>query len=101
VLHGASSVIPEYVDMCNQFGGNLSGAQGVPEALLRQAASLGVCKINVDSDLRLAMTGTLRRYFAQNPEHFDPRQYLGPARTAITEIVAHKIRNVMGCSGKA
>jgi fructose-bisphosphate aldolase class II len=101
VLHGASSVIPEYVDMINKFGGNMPGAQGVPEEMLRKAASMAVCKINIDSDLRLAFTGTLRKYFAENPGHFDPRQYLGPARTAIKEMVKHKLVNVLGCNGKA
>ncbi|HPD00917.1 MAG TPA: class II fructose-1,6-bisphosphate aldolase [Acetivibrio sp.] len=101
VLHGASSVIPEYVDMINNNGGNMPGAKGVPEDMLRKAASMAVCKINIDSDLRLAMTGTIRKYFAENPSHFDPRQYLGPARSAIKELVKHKIINVLGCDGKA
>ncbi len=101
VLHGASSVIPEYVEMINQYGGSMPGAQGVPEAKLRQAAKSAVCKINIDSDLRLAMTGTLRKYFAENPSHFDPRQYLKPARTAIKDMVKHKIEVVLGCAGKA
>ena len=101
VLHGASSVIPAYVDMINQFGGSMPGAQGVPEEMLRQAASLAVCKINIDSDLRLAMTGTVRKYFAENPTHFDPRQYLSPARAAIKELVKNKLVNVLGCNGKA
>jgi fructose-bisphosphate aldolase class II len=101
VLHGASSVIPEYVDMINKFGGNMPGAQGVPEEMLRKAASMSVCKINIDSDLRLAMTGTLRKYFAENPSHFDPRQYLSPARAAIKELVKNKLVNVLGCDGKA
>ncbi|HOM02200.1 MAG TPA: class II fructose-1,6-bisphosphate aldolase [Acetivibrio sp.] len=101
VLHGASSVMPEYVEMINKFGGNMPGAKGVPEDMLRKAASMAVCKINIDSDLRLAMTGTIRKYFAENPSHFDPRQYLGPARSAIKEMVKHKIVNVLGCDGKA
>jgi fructose-bisphosphate aldolase, class II len=101
VLHGASSVIPEYVDMINKFGGNMPGAQGVPETMLRQAAKMAVCKINIDSDLRLAMTGTIRKYFAENPTHFDPRQYLSPARAAIKELVKNKIVNVLGCNDKA
>ncbi len=101
VLHGASSVIPEYVDMINQFGGQMPGAKGVPEDMLRKAASMAVCKINIDSDLRLAMTATIRKYFAENPSHFDPRQYLGPARTAIKDLVRHKLVHVLGCSGKA
>ena len=101
VLHGASSVIPEFVDMINKYGGNMPGAQGVPENLLRQAAKSAVCKINIDSDLRLAMTGTIRKYFAEHPDHFDPRQYLKPAREAIKQMVAHKIVDVLGCDNKA
>ncbi len=101
VLHGASSVIPEFVDMINANGGQMPGAKGVPEDMLRKAASMAVCKINIDSDLRLAMTGTIRKYFAENPSHFDPRQYLGPARTAIKGLVKHKLVNVLGCNGKA
>ncbi|NLC84472.1 MAG: class II fructose-1,6-bisphosphate aldolase [Ruminococcaceae bacterium] len=101
VLHGASSVIPEYVQMINQYGGNMPDAIGVPEEMLRKAATMAVCKINIDSDLRLAMTGSIRKYLAENPSHFDPRQYLAPARTAIKEMVAHKIQNVLGCAGKA
>ena len=101
VLHGASSVMPEYVKMINEYGGNLPGAQGVPEDLLRKAATMAVCKINVDSDLRLAMTGMIRKHFAEHPDHFDPRQYLKPAREALRDMVRHKIVNVMGCNGKA
>jgi fructose-bisphosphate aldolase class II len=101
VLHGASSVIPEYIEMINKFGGDMPDAIGVPEEMLRQAARMSVCKINIDSDLRLAMTATIRKYFADNPGHFDPRQYLGPARTAIKGMVAHKIKDVLGCDGKA
>jgi fructose-bisphosphate aldolase, class II len=101
VLHGASSVIPEYVEMINKFGGSMPGAQGVPEEMLRKAAAMSVCKINIDSDLRLAMTGSLRKYFAENPSHFDPRQYLSPARAAIKELVKNKLINVLGCNGKA
>jgi len=101
VLHGASSVIPEYVDMINKFGGDMPGAQGVPEEMLRQAAGSAVCKINIDSDIRLAVTGTLRKYFHDNPSHFDPRQYLSPARAAVKAMVAHKIKNVLGSEGKA
>ncbi len=101
VLHGASSVIPEFVEMINKFGGDMPGAQGVPEEMLRQAARSAVCKINIDSDLRLAMTGTIRKYFAENPSHFDPRQYLKPARSAIKDMVRHKIEVVLGCAGKA
>lgn len=101
VLHGASSVIPEYVEMINKFGGEMPGAKGVPEEMLRKAASMAVCKINIDSDLRLAMTASIRKYFAENPSHFDPRQYLGPARSAIKELVKNKLINVLGCAGKA
>jgi len=101
VLHGASSVMPEYVEMINKFGGNMPGAKGVPEEMLRQAAKMAVCKINIDSDLRLALTGSIRKYFAENPSHFDPRQYLSPARAAIKEVVKHKLINVLGCDGKA
>ena len=101
VLHGASSVIPEFVDMVNQYGGNMPGAQGVPEDMLRKAASMAVCKINIDSDLRLAMTACIRKYFAEHPDHFDPRQYLKPARVAIKDMVAHKLVDVLGCDGKA
>ncbi len=101
VLHGASSVMPEYVEIINKFGGDMPGAKGVPEDMLRKAASMAVCKINIDSDLRLAMTATIRKYFAENPAHFDPRQYLGPARAAIKEVVKHKLVNVLGCNGKA
>lgn len=101
VLHGASSVIPEFVDIINKNGGDMPGAQGVPEHMLRQAAKSAVCKINIDSDLRLAMTAMIRQHFAQNPSHFDPRQYLKPARAAIKELVKHKIEAVLGCAGKA
>ncbi|MEG0751122.1 MAG: class II fructose-1,6-bisphosphate aldolase [Oscillospiraceae bacterium] len=100
VLHGASSVIPEFVKMINQFGGDMPDAIGIPEDMLRQAAKMAVCKINIDSDLRLAMTGTIRKYFAENPSHFDPRQYLKPAREAIKNMVAHKINTVLGSAGK-
>ena len=100
VLHGASSVVPEYVKMINQNGGKMDDAIGIPEEMLRKAAAKAVCKINIDSDLRLAMTGVLRKYFADNPSHFDPRQYLSPARSAIKEMVAHKIKTVLGCGGK-
>ena len=101
VLHGASSVIPEYVDMINANGGDMPDAIGIPEDMLRQAARSAVCKINIDSDLRLAMTGTIRKYFNENPSHFDPRQYLKPARAAISDLVKKKIVNVLGCDGKA
>ena len=101
VLHGASSVIPKYVDIINANGGQLKDAIGVPEDQLRQAAKLAVCKINIDSDLRLAMTASIREYMALHPDHFDPRQYLKPARQAIEDMVAHKIVDVLGCDGKA
>ena len=101
VLHGASSVIPEFVDEINKYGGKMDGALGVPEEMLRQAASMAVCKINIDSDLRLAMTAAIRKHFAENPSDFDPRQYLKPARAAIKEMVRHKLLNVLGCNGKA
>ena len=101
VLHGASTVMPEFVRECNQYGGQLPGAQGVPEDMLNQAGKLGVCKINIDTDLRLAMTASIRKFFVEKPEEFDPRLYLGPARDAIKDMVKHKMRNVLGCSGKA
>lgn len=101
VLHGASSVIPKYLDMCNQYGAKIPGAKGVPEDMLRKAATYGVCKINVDTDLRMAMTAAIRKVFAEEPVEFDPRKYLGPGRSAIEEIVQHKIKNVFGCSGSA
>lgn len=101
VLHGASSVTQEFVKMINENGGAMPDAIGIPEDMLRKAAGMAVCKINIDSDLRLAMTGTIRKYFAENPSHFDPRQYLKPAREAIKGLVKHKIVDVLGCNGKA
>ncbi len=101
VLHGASSVVQEYVKMINDNGGAMPDAIGIPEDMLRQAAGMAVCKINIDSDLRLAMTATIREYFAENPSHFDPRQYLKPARENIKNMVKHKIVDVLGCDGKA
>ena len=101
VLHGSSSVPQNFVDEINKYGGNMPGAIGVPEDQLRQAARSAVCKINIDSDLRLAMTATIRKYFAEHPADFDPRQYLKPARAAIKEMVKHKITDVLGCAGKA
>lgn len=101
VLHGASSVLPELVEMINKYGGQMPGAKGVPEEMLRKAASMAVCKINIDSDLRLAMTGSIRKHLAENPADFDPRQYLKPARENIKNVVKHKIVSVLGCSGKA
>ncbi|MCQ2609351.1 MAG: class II fructose-1,6-bisphosphate aldolase [Lachnospiraceae bacterium] len=100
VLHGSSSVPKEFVDMINENGGNMPGAIGVPEDQLRQAARLSVCKINIDSDIRLAMTGNIRKYFHDHPDHFDPRQYLKPARQAVKDMVAHKIKDVLGCDNK-
>ncbi|NLZ65235.1 MAG: class II fructose-1,6-bisphosphate aldolase [Clostridiales bacterium] len=100
VLHGASSVPQNLVEVINKYGGNMPGAKGVPEDMLRKAASMAVCKINIDSDIRMAITATIRKYFSENPSHFDPRQYLGPARLAVKEIVAHKIRNVLGSSNQ-
>ena len=101
VLHGASSVIPEFVEIINQYGGSMPDAIGIPEEMLRQAATMAVCKINIDSDLRLAMTAAVRKYMAENPSHFDPRQYLKPAREAIEGMVEHKINTVLGCADKA
>ena len=101
VLHGASSVPQEYVKMINENGGAMPGAIGVPEEQLRQAAASAVCKINIDSDLRLGMTGTIRKFFNEHPDKFDPREYLKPARANIKEIVRHKLVDVLGCSGKA
>jgi len=101
VLHGSSSVPQEYVAMVNAHGGKMPNAIGVPEEQLREAAKLSVCKINIDSDLRLAMTGTIRQFFDEHPDKFDPREYLKPARANIKEIVRHKLRDVLGCAGKA
>ena len=101
VLHGSSSVPQEYVKMINENGGNMPGAIGVPEDQLRHAASLSVCKINIDSDLRLAMTATIRKFLHDHPDKFDPREYLKPARANIKELVKHKLVNVLGCDGKA
>jgi fructose-bisphosphate aldolase class II len=101
VLHGSSSVPQEFVKKINAYGGNMPDAVGIPEEQLRKAATMSVCKINIDSDLRLAMTATIREYFAQHPDHFDPRQYLKPARQAIKDMVSHKIVDVLGCDHKA
>ena len=101
VLHGSSSVPQEYVDMCNKYGGNLPNAVGIPEEQLREAAKSAVCKINIDSDSRLAMTGAIRKHLAENPSHFDPRQYLKPAREEMKKMYIHKIVNVLGSDGKA
>lgn len=100
VLHGASSVPQAFVEKCNAFGGAIPGAQGVPEEMLRKAATMAVCKINIDTDLRLAMTASIREVLANNPAEFDPRKYLGPGREAIQAMVQHKIKNVLGCSNK-
>lgn len=101
VLHGSSSVPQEFVEMCNKYGGQVGGARGVPEELLRKAGTYGVCKINIDTDIRLAMTAVIRKHFGERPADFDPRTYLTPAREAVKNMVAHKIKNVLGCSGKA
>ena len=101
VLHGSSSVPQEFVKMINTHGGKMPDAVGIPEEQLREAARSAVCKINIDSDLRLAMTGTIREYFDAHPDHFDPRQYLKPARANIKEMVKHKLIDVLGCAGKA
>ena len=101
VLHGASSVIPEFVEKINKFGGKMPDAIGIPESMLRQAAKMAVCKINIDSDLRLAMTAAIREHMAENPGHFDPRDYLRPAREAIKGMVAHKITEVLGLRGQS
>jgi len=101
VLHGASSVLQDLVEKANKYGGKLSGAQGVPEQMIRKATTMGICKVNIDTDLRLAMTATIREIFALHPDEFDPRKYLGPARDAIKELVKHKMREVLGCSGQA
>ena len=100
VLHGASSVPQEFVEMVNKYGGNMPDAIGIPEEQLRQAAKSAVCKINIDSDIRLAMTANIRQHFAEHPEHFDPRQYLKPARAAVKDMVKRKIINVLGSDGK-
>ena len=101
VLHGSSSVPQEFVKIVNTYGGKMPDAIGIPEDQLRKAAKLAVCKINIDSDIRLAMTASIRKHMAEHPDHFDPRQYLKPARQAVKDMVAHKIVNVLGCDGKA
>ncbi len=101
VLHGASSVPQEFVEMCNAYGGKVAGAAGVPEELLRRAAGMAICKINIDTDIRLAMTASIRKQLVEHPEEFDPRGYLKPARQAVKDMVQHKIKHVLGCSGKA
>ena len=99
VLHGASTVLPEFVEKCNQYGGKIPGAQGVPEDMIKEAAKYGVCKVNIDTDIRLAITAEIRKHFVENPGDFDPRQYLGPAREAVKGMVSHKIRDVLNASG--
>ena len=101
VLHGSSSVPQEYVKMVNENGGKMPDAIGIPEEQLREAAKMAVCKINIDSDLRLAMTGSIRKFFNEHPDKFDPREYLKPARANIKEVVRHKLIDVLGCAGKA
>ena len=101
VLHGASTVIPELVEMCNKYGGQIPGAKGVPDEMLHEASISGVSKINVDTDLRLAMTANIRKVFAEDPSAFDPRKYLTPAREAVKQTVAHKMRDVFGSANKA
>jgi fructose-bisphosphate aldolase class II len=98
VLHGASTVLPEFVKACNEFGGEIPGAQGVPEDMIKEATKYGICKVNIDTDLRLAMTASVRKYLAENPADFDPRKYLGPARQAIQDMVQHKVKNVLNAS---
>jgi len=100
VLHGSSSVLPEFVNLINKYGGRMPNAKGVPEESIAKAAKMGVCKVNIDTDLRLALTAKIRQVFAEKPEEFDPRKYLGPARDAIREMVRHKL-HVLGCAGKA
>ena len=101
VLHGASSVPQELVKIINSYGGQMPDAIGIPEEMLRQAAKMAVCKINIDSDLRMACTAAIRKHFVEQPSHFDPRQYLGDARSAIQKVVEHKLVEVLGCAGKA
>ncbi|XVG95780.1 class II fructose-1,6-bisphosphate aldolase [Eubacteriales bacterium KG127] len=100
VLHGASTVIKEFVDRCNEFGGKIPDAQGVPEDMIREAVKHGVCKVNIDTDLRLAMTAEIRKVLIEQPQEFDPRKYLGPGRVAIKEMVRHKIKNVLNASNR-
>ncbi|MDY6038629.1 MAG: class II fructose-1,6-bisphosphate aldolase [Eubacterium sp.] len=100
VLHGASTVLKEFVDRCNEYGGQIPGAQGVPEEMIRESVKHGICKVNIDTDLRLAMTAEIRRKLIENPSEFDPRKYLGPGRDAITKMVQHKIKNVLNASNQ-
>ncbi len=101
VLHGASSVLPELVKKANMYGANLGNAKGVPEEMIRKATSMGICKVNIDTDLRLAVTSAIREQFVLNPSEFDPRKYLGPARDSVKEVVKHKMREVLGSSNQA
>jgi len=98
VLHGASSVLPQYVEKINKYGGNIGDAKGVPEEMLRKATTMGITKINIDTDLRLAMTASIRVVFAESPQEFDPRKYLGKGREEITNLVRHKMKDVLGSS---
>lgn len=100
VLHGASTVLPEFVKQCNKYGGEIPGAQGVPEDMLKKSTQMGVCKINIDTDLRLAMTASVRKDLTEDPSVFDPRKYLGAGRDAIKDMVKHKIKNVLGCNNR-
>ena len=100
VLHGSSTVLPEFVAKCNEYGGDIPGAQGVPEDMIRTATQFGICKVNIDTDLRLAMTAEIRKHLVEHPADFDPRKYLSPAREAIKGMVQHKIRNVLNASNK-
>ncbi|NIA16929.1 MAG: fructose-bisphosphate aldolase, partial [Planctomycetes bacterium] len=100
VMHGSSSVLKEFKDLINKYGGNMPDAMGVPEAAITKASKMAVCKVNIDTDLRMAMTAKIRQVFAEKPAEFDPRKYLGPARDAIKNMVMHKI-DILGCAGKA
>lgn len=100
-MHGSSSVPTYLLEKCNKYGGKLPNAQGVPEEMLSFASKNGVAKINIDTDLRLAMTSTIREFFVEHPEKFDPREYMGPGRAAIKEMVKHKMANVLGTAGNA
>ena len=100
MLHGASTVLPEFVARCNQYGGEIPGAQGVPEDMITTATKYGICKVNIDTDLRLTMTAEIRRHLIEHPSDFDPRKYLAPARDAIQSMVQHKIKNVLKASNR-
>lgn len=101
VLHGASSIIPEYVAKCNSYGGKILGARGIPEDMLKRAVKGNICKINIDTDIRMAVTAEIRKFLVENPSEFDPRLYLKQARSAVQELVSHKMKNILGCAGKA